>query len=99
MGVRVRKLADRWDVVCGLCDVNQRRLQRTRRHRRSGLRQHREEERERMRAYAERAADEKDGDHARANCLKLGEAERVPSTGRPARETPRKQDDKIAQEV
>lgn len=97
--VRVCELADRWDVVRGPRDVDQRRLQRARRDRRGSLRQHREEERERMRADAQRAANEQDGDQARANRLELGEAERVSSTGRPAREAPRKKDDEIAQEV
>ena len=99
MGMRVRELADRRDVVRGLRDVDQCRLQRARGHRRGGLRQHREEKRERMRADAQRAADKQDGDHACADRFELGEAERVSSTGRPAREAPRNQDDKITQEV
>lgn len=40
MVVRVCELANRWDVVRGFRDVNQRRLQRARRHRRGGFRQH-----------------------------------------------------------
>ena len=40
MVVRMCELANRWDVVRGLRDVNQRRLQRARCHRRGGFRQH-----------------------------------------------------------
>lgn len=52
-----------------------------------------------MRAYAQRATNEQDGDHARADRFELGETERVSSTGRPAREAPRNEDNEIAQEV
>lgn len=52
-----------------------------------------------MRADAQRAADEQDGDQARADRLEFREAERVSSAGRPARQTPRKQDNEITQKV
>jgi hypothetical protein len=52
-----------------------------------------------MRADADRAGDEQDGDHARADCLEFCEAEGVSSTGRPTGQPPRKQNDKIAQKV
>ncbi len=90
VGVRMRELADRRDVMRGLRDVDQSRLQWARGHGRDGLREHREEERERMRADAEGAPDEQDGDYARADRLELGETEWVSSTGRPARQAPRK---------
>jgi hypothetical protein len=52
-----------------------------------------------MRADAESAAEEQNGDQTCADRLEFCEAEGVPSTGRPAGEAPRKQDDKVAQKV
>jgi hypothetical protein len=52
-----------------------------------------------MRADADRARDEEDGDNARADCLEFCEAEGVSSTGRPTGQPPRKQNNKVAQKV
>jgi hypothetical protein len=52
-----------------------------------------------MRADANGAGDEQDGDHARADRLEFCEAERVSWTGRPTGQPPRKQNDKVAQKV
>jgi hypothetical protein len=49
-----------------------------------------------MRADADRARDEQDRDQARADRLEFGEAEGVASTGRPAGQPPREQNDEIA---
>jgi hypothetical protein len=52
-----------------------------------------------MRADANGAGDEQEGDDARADCLEFCEAEGVSSTGRPSGQPPRKQNDKVAQKV
>ena len=52
-----------------------------------------------MRADADGAGDEQERDHTRADRLEFGEAERVSWAGRPAGQPPRKQNDKVAQEV
>jgi len=52
-----------------------------------------------MRADANRAGDEQDGNQARADRLEFCEAEGVSSTGRPTGQPPREQNDEIAQKV
>ena len=70
-------------------DAEQRRLQRARWHGQRGLGEHREKERERMRADAEGACDQQEGDQTRADRLEFCEAERVAPAGRPTGQTPR----------
>jgi hypothetical protein len=82
MRMRMR-VANRWYMVQGSGDIEQCSLQRTRRHRRDGLRQHRKKKRERMGANADCTADEQDSNQTGAECLKLSEAEWVSSSRRP----------------